>query len=177
VTASSDAERHREALAFVATYTGTFRLILDIRARRLRSLSPRQVDVILDSRDRDEERAADAFAKHVAGSAPVASSSAEAVEPGYFTVGGDIWRVRKTKDGQRTYAVRLDIVPGARKGTWEYVRGGIATVREYGEPLTEAVASAFGLANGICAICAAELTDPVSVARGIGPVCIKKVAA
>ena len=32
-------------------------------------------------------------------------------------------------------------------------------------------ALAHGLATGQCAVCARELTDPVSVARGIGPIC------
>jgi hypothetical protein len=173
---------HTEALAFVRSYTGTFGLIRDIRARGIVRLSPRQVDVILASRDRDEERAAAAYAASVNGvrarwgSEPVTPGALPAAtEPGFYSVGADIWRVRQTKDGQRTYAVRLDVQPGARKGTWEYVKGGLNVIARDGAPLTEAAASAFGLAHGICAICAAELSDPISVARGIGPVCAKKV--
>lgn len=35
----------------------------------------------------------------------------------------------------------------------------------------QAAAEAHGLQSGECAICGRELTDPVSVARGIGPIC------
>lgn len=53
--------RHDEAMAFIASYTGTFGLILDLRAdprwgtKHMR-LSERQVDAVLASRDRDAAR-------------------------------------------------------------------------------------------------------------------------
>jgi hypothetical protein len=34
-----------------------------------------------------------------------------------------------------------------------------------------AAVEAYGIESGVCCICNRELTDPVSVARGIGPVC------
>jgi len=34
-------------------------------------------------------------------------------------------------------------------------------------------AQAFGIATGICCVCASPLTDPRSVAIGIGPVCAR----
>ena len=40
------------------------------------------------------------------------------------------------------------------------------------DPMGEAVAH--GKRTGSCAICARELTDPVSIARGIGPICAEK---
>lgn len=53
---------HAEAIAFVRDYTGTFGLILDIRANpkwgtKYLRLSDRQVDAVLASRDRDLARA------------------------------------------------------------------------------------------------------------------------
>jgi Family of unknown function (DUF6011) len=41
------------------------------------------------------------------------------------------------------------------------------------KPLTEAAAGQLGKQFGICIRCGATLTDPVSVANGIGPVCAK----
>ena len=41
------------------------------------------------------------------------------------------------------------------------------------KPLTQAEAAAKGKAVGFCIRCGATLTDPVSVANGIGPVCAK----
>lgn len=38
----------------------------------------------------------------------------------------------------------------------------------------KAAAEAYGLESGICCLCSRELSDPESVARGIGPVCAKR---
>ena len=41
----------------------------------------------------------------------------------------------------------------------------------------EKMLQALGLATGYCGVCGANLTDPLSIARGIGPECIKRVGA
>jgi len=65
---SEAARRHGQAVAYVAAYTGTWGLPLDIRAgkawgtKHLR-LSPAQVDALLKGKERDEQRTAQAAAQ------------------------------------------------------------------------------------------------------------------
>ena len=49
-------------------------------------------------------------------------------------------------------------------------------IREDLRPMTLAEAEAFGAQYGVCVRCGRELTDPKSVARSMGPVCVKAFA-
>lgn len=175
--------REAEALSFVRTYSGTFGLILDIRAdRRFGSaymrLSERQVDAILNSRDRDLARAESnqidrelyADEQYASRSSQPVATPPTVITEGMYTVDGQPWKVQHTRaDHTRLYAKRLDVIDG--KGTWEYVTGGLSVIRSQGVAMTLEEAQAFGKLYGICAVCGAELTDETSIERGIGPVC------
>jgi hypothetical protein len=85
------------------------------------------------------------------------------------------------QDGSSTQAqtVTATYLPYAGKGwnknevTGKVMVPGILVAAVLGKaiPLTQAEAAAKGKAVGFCIRCGATLTDPVSVANGIGPVC------
>jgi hypothetical protein len=84
----------------------------------------------------------------------------------------DIYRVQAARGSGHLYAKRLNLL--AEGAEFEYAAGAIRTLRAE-DRMTEAEARAWGVEMGICCVCAAVLTDPESVARGIGPICGKRV--
>ena len=93
------------------------------------------------------------------------------VEEGWFVVGDTIYQVYVTRNG-RLAGKRAD----EATGKMVYAPGAVTTAAT-GTKLTVAEAAAFGHRTGRCLICSRELTDPVSVEQGIGPVCITKIGA
>ena len=100
----------------------------------------------------------------------------EPLPAGYYAKGADVYKVRISAKGN-AYATILTTVhtaSGAAKGKWEYVPGGISTLTAE-DAITVEQAAEFGHLHGFCAICGQTLTDPESVKRGIGPVCVKNI--
>ena len=91
---------------------------------------------------------------------------------GYYFKNETVYKITLTKDGQRSYAKRLEVTNG--RGKWVYEQGA-ARVLTSNDAITVDQAAAFGHLHGICAICGATLTNPESVERGIGPVCLEKI--
>lgn len=90
----------------------------------------------------------------------------------YRTSDGDVFRVKQSKSGN-LYAMRFD--PTAPKSErFVYEAGSIFRISA-SDRMTLAEASAIGAQCGICVVCGAELSDPKSIERGIGPVCAKRV--
>ena len=86
---------------------------------------------------------------------------------------GIIFRVVKSRETGRLYAKRLTVL-NANSARFSYDGGAVYRIKpEWRMSLDEA--KAWGLQYGICCVCAADLTDPKSVAAGIGPVCAKRV--
>lgn len=82
---------------------------------------------------------------------------------------GDIYRVQPSRQTGRLYAKKLVFTGG-----WEYESGAIYRLKPE-QKWTLEQAKAFGAETGLCCVCGAFLTDPNSVAEGIGPVCAKRV--
>lgn len=82
---------------------------------------------------------------------------------------GVIFKVQKSQNSGRLYAKRLN--DSGRGFTYE--AGAIYTLKHSDKMTLEQVME-FGVLTGNCCVCGAELTDPVSVARGIGPICLEK---
>lgn len=79
-----------------------------------------------------------------------------------------------TKWAGRTFLDRVHGAPGDFKRV--PVRGISAqSTLDHIASDTEGAASLFGRAHGVCGLCMSPLTDPESIARGIGPVCAAKV--
>lgn len=86
---------------------------------------------------------------------------------------GVIYRVVKSRESGRLYAKVLTVL-NANSASFSYSSGGIYKIKPaWRMSLDEA--KAWGLQYGICCVCAADLSDPKSVAAGIGPVCAKRV--
>ena len=83
----------------------------------------------------------------------------------YLNAEGVIFKVQRSERG-RLYAKQLN----ASGRGFTYVQGAITHLTPEMR-MTLEQAQAFGVALGSCVVCGRELTDPVSVARGIGPVC------
>jgi hypothetical protein len=172
VKARAEAKRREsEALAYVAAYTGTWGLPLDIRADRrwgtkYMHLSDRQVEVLLDAKARDAQREEERKAR---------TATVEKLTDGmYKDPDGVIYKVQRALNGSgHLYAKRLVIGEGS--GTFEYERGAISRLRlEWRMTVEEA--AAFGRLYGWCCVCGRPLTDEQSIERGIGPVCAGRLA-
>jgi hypothetical protein len=91
------------------------------------------------------------------------------------------WRfyeVTHGKDGTRwqgyTFVVQLIGAPGAYRKN-RLSRDNAFKVLEQIERDPNKGMTDYGLQSGVCGRCASPLTDPQSLARGIGPVCIQKL--
>lgn len=115
---------------------------------------------------------------------PAAAPAAPAADltPGMYKAGDEIFKVQKTRDGERIYAKRLVQISGRRlvdateevvDFEFEYAPGAVRTLTlENRLPVEDA--KALGLRFGRCIVCGRHLKDAFSVQNGIGPVCIKR---
>lgn len=91
------------------------------------------------------------------------------LEPGTYQDGDVIFRVQVSKQSGKPYAKVWD----GHKG-WNYdgnaYRAHAATAEQV--PLERAIE--IGCATGHCVVCARDLSDPLSVEAGIGPVCVTR---
>jgi hypothetical protein len=91
----------------------------------------------------------------------------------YRKADGTMYRVYQGRESGRMLAKRL--VPDGNDG-WEFEYAGMAPrFVTADERMSLDEAKAWGAQFGTCCVCAALLTDPESVARGIGPVCGSRV--
>lgn len=86
----------------------------------------------------------------------------------YWTMDGNIARVRKARSSGRLYAQLLN----PATNSFDYSKGAIYHLKAR---MSLEEAKAWGAEHGICCVCAALLSDPKSIAAGIGPVCGKRV--
>lgn len=84
----------------------------------------------------------------------------------FQTSDGAVYRVVRSQAG-RLYAKRLN-----ESGGFSYASAAIAKITE-DDRMTLEQAAAWGRRFGFCAWCGRVLTDPASIAAGIGPVCAK----
>lgn len=96
-------------------------------------------------------------------------------EPGFYFKDDAIYRVQRGRDSGNLYALILHVDLKTQKGKFEYLPGLIYKLSPE-QRLTREQAAEFGHAYGLCGMCGATLTDPASVARGIGPQCATRLA-
>jgi len=126
-------------------------------------LSEKQILAVLRGIERDRERDAQR----------VKTEANPVTECGIYRNDEGVFRVKQSKAG-RFYAERF--VPHAERKSerFSYERGAIYSLTPE-HRITLAQAVELGAQHGVCVVCGAELTDPTSIERGIGPVCAKKV--
>ena len=127
-------------------------------------LSEKQVRAVLNNIARDAERNAER----------ARSASDPVTECGIYRNDKGVYRVAKSRESGNLYALRF--VPDAptRSERFVYEKGAVFALTA-SDRLTLAQAVELGAQHGLCVVCGAELTDPTSIERGIGPVCAKKV--
>lgn len=117
------------------------------------------------------------------------TSGTTKVDPpeGIHKLGEDIFKVQVAKQGSgNLYAKRLNreaIIEAkandemlGKAERWEYIgRRGVFNSLTADTLLSVEEAAEFGHLYGICACCAADLTNEDSIARGIGPVCFGRM--
>ena len=86
--------------------------------------------------------------------------------PGFYWKGDEVIEAYHTKKG---FLVARTIVNG-KKGEYLGKNGLIGL----GRKLTLEQAKEYGRETGVCISCSAQLTDPESIARGMGPICMAK---
>jgi len=110
--------------------------------------------------------------KRIERPAPAAKAAPVELVAGMYRVGDDWFKVQKSRQSGWMYAKRL-VVHSPGQASFEYDSGAIRGITpEHRVTLEEA--QQFGHAYGVCLSCGALLTDPVSVAQGIGPICAKR---
>lgn len=90
------------------------------------------------------------------------------VTEGFYLVNAGAFKVKRSQSTGRLYAMKLDL----DTGKFEYDKGAIYNLRPETR-MTKEQAAAHGRKTGICMICSRTLTDPKSIAAGIGPICLK----
>lgn len=127
-------------------------------------LSEKQVRAVLNNIARDAERASER-----------AKSNADPVtECGIYRNATGVFRVAKSRESGNLYALRFVPEAGTRSERFVYAKGAVFTLTA-SDRLTLAQAVELGAQYGVCVVCGAELTDPTSIERGIGPVCAKRI--
>lgn len=92
---------------------------------------------------------------------------------GYYLQHDTVYSVVKAKTTGRTYA-RVLVTTERGRARWDYAPGAMKHL-VLADKLTIDQAREMGTRHGVCVVCAATLTDPESVERGIGPVCAAKL--
>lgn len=109
----------------------------------------------------------DAFVGAMRETKPVAE--VKPVTVGMYKVDDVIYKVVRSRTSGFNYAQRLEMKnDGSYK--FEYEAGAIKFITAE-HRLTLAEAQEYGIRTGICCVCGRLLTNPESIALGIGPVC------
>lgn len=98
--------------------------------------------------------------------------SAEVVPAGKYKVGDRLVRVDRPESGGWVGWVFVEDITHAAERLKRADADAVLT--EIAAVGAEAAAAEYGKATGECGVCSRRLTDPVSVALGIGPICRKK---
>ena len=110
--------------------------------------------------------------------APASSTApASRAEPGYYTYDRKFYVVVENKAKTGTYAkvlTRSGVEGDSGRWSWEYEKGTVRFLADL-KPLTMEEAAAWGHLHGQCFKCLRPLTDPKSVALGMGPTCSKSL--
>lgn len=101
--------------------------------------------------------------------APAPAAPAVELGEGFYRNDSGIYRVAQAKQGSHLLAKRLD----PQTGKFQYV-GAAKRFVKADQRLTLEEAQEYGKRTGRCLVCGRELTNEVSVAEGVGPVCARR---
>jgi hypothetical protein len=124
------------------------------------ALSAKQIEAVLRNISKDKDSAK--------------ASVDPVTEQGLYRSGTVVYRAKWNKEHTALYAMRFVPDAPSKSERFVYERGAIQSLSAK-DRLTVEQAEELGALHGVCCVCGAELTDPESVKRGIGPVCRGKV--
>lgn len=101
------------------------------------------------------------------------------LEDGYYYIDNhdsshdpiSVYKVVTSQSSGRPYAKTLD----TQTGKFEYSPGIMPMIKAEASPLDLETAKKYGALYGRCMICGRTLTDEVSIANGIGPICAERI--
>ena len=155
-------ERTQAVLSYcsVHAHRSTFYADLLSKFARFGELTVRQLEAVERSIGQDAER-------QNAPSDPV-------TEVGMYENAEGIFRVKKSRESGNLYAMRFDPNGATKSDRFTYERGGVRKLSA-SDRMTVERARTLVVEMSMCCVCGADLTDAKSVAKGIGPVCEKRV--
>ncbi|NBO54619.1 MAG: hypothetical protein EBU84_08495 [Actinobacteria bacterium] len=95
-------------------------------------------------------------------------------ETGMYENDEGIFRVKRSRENDNLYAMRFYPTANTKSERFVYEKGAVHKLRA-SDRMTVERARELGAEMSVCCVCGADLTDAKSVAKGIGPVCEKKV--
>jgi hypothetical protein len=95
-----------------------------------------------------------------------------AATEGFYLKDDQVYKVMLNRERTRTYACKL-VIEGD-KPRWYYAEGMVFELNE-SHRVTPQLAKRFGDIHNFCLCCGRELTQPLSIERGVGPVCWGKL--
>lgn len=102
---------------------------------------------------------------------PKPRKETDVTEPGMYLMGDEIFKVQKSRERGNLYAKKL--IPGEYgHASFDYAPGVVSKLTK-DMLMTLEQALALSALYGTCVRCGRTLSDPKSVRRSIGPVCIK----
>jgi hypothetical protein len=151
-TAVAYLELHHQGNSFYASLLLSF--------QKYGTLSIKQIEAVEKGAERDKARAK--------------SEVNPVTEIGMYQSADGVFRVKKSRESGNLYAMRLVPEATTKSERFTYERGGIYKLTADNRMTVEQCAE-LGLLYSMCVICGADLTDPKSVARGMGATCAKNV--
>lgn len=135
-------------------------------------MTRREASAAIDSAMDNNKRLREELKGLGAQAEPTLSEPQYVTETGMYRVDGRIYKVLPSRTSERHYAKELvgETETGFR---FTYAPGAMRFIRAE-HRLTDEQAREFGRTTGVCCVCARLLTDPKSIAEGIGPVCSGK---
>lgn len=160
-----------EATQWLIGYRGSWGPMLDMQDQHRRygmkfRWSVGRVNLVLSNKQREQEWAAEK-----------AAQPAVPATEGWYRRGDEVFQVVRSEIGN-LYAKKLvpPTKPGKTGWSFEYAPK-VAQQLSGDDRLTLAEAKRLGSLFGICVVCGSELSNPTSVAEGIGPVCSGRLSA
>jgi hypothetical protein len=155
-------ERTLKVVKFCVINSGRSSFYADLLSKfeRYGSLTIRQIEAVERSMANDQVR--------------VSAPSDPVTVTGMYETPEGIYRVKQSRETGNLYAMRFIPTASTKSERFEYERGSIQRLSA-SDRMTVERATALGVEMSMCCVCGADLTDAKSVARGIGPVCAKRV--
>lgn len=140
----------------------------------INGLTARQASALIDVLKKAPFRAAKKTGqKYVGNSHADTAHKTVVVSEGIYLVDDTVYKVQISKTSGMPYALKL-VINSYGSADFVFERGAIRMIRPENRISLEDAAE-FGMRFGVCCQCGRTLTNPESIERGIGPICLGKL--